>query len=267
MMNDQQSFSIVSSLNQQGAQLQQAWEQQRQEWEQQRLLEKGNRSRKRKAVIPQINDGNANNNSNSTKEEQREKQQQQPHENWVFLGLWSALILLSYCRIRVEPLRRRRSDESTYDRSGGGRLVLSPQEQQRQVVRTLRRINRERQALGQEPISLDAYQAFQRVLVNDPSIWRGLAGRPHPVPPRGATPEQLQACPQRTLSSTHMMNNEDEEAQEALCWDQDDCSICLASYQSKDTLRSLPCGHSFHTDCIDRWLERSTLCPICKYSL
>jgi len=47
-----------------------------------------------------------------------------------------------------------------------------------------------------------------------------------------------------------------------------ECSICLDDYHPGDMLRSLPCGHTFHSDCIAKWLtERSAVCPLCKAEL
>nr|CAH8841614.1 unnamed protein product [Trichobilharzia regenti] len=43
-----------------------------------------------------------------------------------------------------------------------------------------------------------------------------------------------------------------------------ECEICLNEYQNKDRLRHLPCGHAFHTKCIDIWLKQSTTCPKCR---
>lgn len=46
------------------------------------------------------------------------------------------------------------------------------------------------------------------------------------------------------------------------------CIICLAEYEEKDVLRTLPyCGHDFHMACIDLWLEQNTTCPVCRISL
>lgn len=44
------------------------------------------------------------------------------------------------------------------------------------------------------------------------------------------------------------------------------CHICLESFQSRVTIiRELPCGHIFHTECIDEFLSYvSSLCPLCK---
>lgn len=43
------------------------------------------------------------------------------------------------------------------------------------------------------------------------------------------------------------------------------CVVCLASYESGDLLRILPCGHRFHCGCVDRWLtKQSSTCPLCS---
>jgi len=43
------------------------------------------------------------------------------------------------------------------------------------------------------------------------------------------------------------------------------CMICLMDYENGYVLRTLPCFHSFHAEsCIDNWLMKSKLCPLCK---
>ena len=42
------------------------------------------------------------------------------------------------------------------------------------------------------------------------------------------------------------------------------CVICLAEYLAGDELVSLPCNHQFHAECGLKWLEGSTLCPLCN---
>ncbi|KAL2516704.1 RING/U-box superfamily protein [Abeliophyllum distichum] len=45
------------------------------------------------------------------------------------------------------------------------------------------------------------------------------------------------------------------------------CPICLADYQPKETLKTIPeCNHYFHATCIDEWLVLNATCPICRTS-
>ena len=41
------------------------------------------------------------------------------------------------------------------------------------------------------------------------------------------------------------------------------CAICLCP-QHRNTCIKLPCGHSFHVACVDRWRLRSSTCPTCR---
>lgn len=70
------------------------------------------------------------------------------------------------------------------------------------------------------------------------------------------------------------------------------CAVCLSDFEEGDVLRTLPCAHEFHCECIDPWLvrallragrfrvapaarlpaargqsSRSSLCPLCKQSV
>ncbi|XP_025794184.1 E3 ubiquitin-protein ligase SDIR1 isoform X3 [Panicum hallii] len=45
------------------------------------------------------------------------------------------------------------------------------------------------------------------------------------------------------------------------------CSVCLEQVAVGDLLRSLPCLHQFHVNCIDPWLRQQGTCPICKHQV
>jgi len=45
---------------------------------------------------------------------------------------------------------------------------------------------------------------------------------------------------------------------------QSQCMVCLADFTEGETLRQLNCDHLFHAPCVDEWLSRSAVCPICK---
>lgn len=44
-----------------------------------------------------------------------------------------------------------------------------------------------------------------------------------------------------------------------------ECAVCLSMLGDGEVIRILPnCNHSFHTDCIDKWLGTNSTCPICR---
>ena len=146
-------------------------------------------------------------------------------------------------------------------------------------------INQDRLERGEPIISLDSYLAFQRVL-SDRSIWMNLAERYQVQGVHfaasadgnnvGIPPERLDyLCPQWTyksstenettnaaseLSTTNLTTNN----QACNLMSDEECIICLCQYENKDVLRTLPCQHTFHCHCIDRWFEASMECPMCK---
>ena len=45
------------------------------------------------------------------------------------------------------------------------------------------------------------------------------------------------------------------------------CAICQEEYEVGDTIKTLPCLHLYHDQCISHWLASSKLCPICQHSI
>lgn len=230
---EKRSFSAVANLN---LQLEQEYQSLQEERSKQISLQK-----KKRLTKP------------SEKEKQQRKKQSDREHRWAALGLWMAVVILSYHRIKRDSQNRSSTSNAT-SRQQQLAMLQTRRIHREVIVRTLRRINRERQARQEELISLEAIEAFQSALLQDREIWMGLAAQDQQASRhnRGATPQQVEACPQRT----------------PLKEDSGDCPICLTGLrQDNAILRTLPCNHSYHTACIDRWLDKSTLCPICKCSL
>ncbi|KAJ7550189.1 hypothetical protein O6H91_07G087500 [Diphasiastrum complanatum] len=46
------------------------------------------------------------------------------------------------------------------------------------------------------------------------------------------------------------------------------CPVCLNDFVLNEKLRKLPvCGHCFHLDCIDEWIQSNSTCPVCRSTL
>ncbi|KAL5697468.1 RING-type E3 ubiquitin transferase [Ranunculus cassubicifolius] len=44
-----------------------------------------------------------------------------------------------------------------------------------------------------------------------------------------------------------------------------ECAVCLSKFEDTETLRLLPkCKHAFHVNCVDKWLENHSSCPLCR---
>ncbi|KAH7857110.1 hypothetical protein Vadar_009113 [Vaccinium darrowii] len=44
-----------------------------------------------------------------------------------------------------------------------------------------------------------------------------------------------------------------------------ECAVCLENFKVGEMCRLLPnCQHSFHAQCIDSWLSKRAICPVCR---
>mmetsp|Transcript_72125 Transcript_72125/g.156563 ORF Transcript_72125/g.156563 Transcript_72125/m.156563 type:complete len:251 (-) Transcript_72125:134-886(-) len=57
------------------------------------------------------------------------------------------------------------------------------------------------------------------------------------------------------------------ELQAQMQLEQPCCTVCLEDFQEKKPIRHLPCGHAFHTSCVDVWLQCKAHCPVCRRGL
>ncbi|KAE8669369.1 RING-H2 finger protein ATL66 [Hibiscus syriacus] len=49
---------------------------------------------------------------------------------------------------------------------------------------------------------------------------------------------------------------------------QSECCICLGVFEDGEKVKVLPpCKHSYHPECVDRWLSTESSCPLCRASL
>ncbi|GAV86085.1 zf-RING_2 domain-containing protein [Cephalotus follicularis] len=47
--------------------------------------------------------------------------------------------------------------------------------------------------------------------------------------------------------------------------DSSDCAVCLSEFEKGEKTRTLKCKHTFHKDCLDRWLQQYwATCPLCR---
>jgi len=49
--------------------------------------------------------------------------------------------------------------------------------------------------------------------------------------------------------------------------DTEQCPVCLETFEEGMTVVETPCNHKFHNNCISRWLQSHSTCPVCRASL
>ena len=63
------------------------------------------------------------------------------------------------------------------------------------------------------------------------------------------------------LKQTNFKNLDEEHQKQA-----DKCVICYCEFEEDDQISELACDdrHIFHTECVQKWLEKDLRCPMCK---
>lgn len=95
-------------------------------------------------------------------------------------------------------------------------------------------------------IDVDDYEA----------LWE-LQERNGDVRSKGLTAEQIGRIPCHKFKSTPGLYKTFKS-------DKNSCSICLNEYNDGESIKTLPCFHSYHKTCIDKWLKSQAVCPVCR---
>ena len=80
-----------------------------------------------------------------------------------------------------------------------------------------------------------------------------------------ATPKSIvDSLPVRKITAEQLDQLKKQKDNEGLA----KCMVCLVEYEVDESVRTMPCLHTFHKECIDKWLlERGSTCPICKFNI
>lgn len=85
---------------------------------------------------------------------------------------------------------------------------------------------------------------------------------------QGANRSTINELPTRKFVIPEQKNEESKNDEKSGSGDkQKSCCICMEDFKDAEDVRTLPCLHIFHTNCIDSWLVRSRTCPICKLDI
>lgn len=176
-----------------------------------------------------------------------------------FFRFLFTLFFFSVCSTMLQVyLRLLNTRVTVRDRLRNTRLAR--EQQNEQFRQWAARLNEQRRANGQAPLSMDSLQLVLRQNLTGQdyeALWQ--FHEENTVTTAGATQEEIDRCPTRVLQVT------DELLQSSNADEVTHCAICLESYQLGEQVRTIPCFHAFHKDCIDPWLRQRAECPVCKH--
>jgi hypothetical protein len=82
--------------------------------------------------------------------------------------------------------------------------------------------------------------------------------------PSGTPPASKEALKKlKKFAMTEEFCNKDEKGN----IEYPSCSVCLVEIGKGEETLLIPCGHMFHSPCINKWLEMHNNCPVCRYEL
>ena len=68
---------------------------------------------------------------------------------------------------------------------------------------------------------------------------------------KGLTKNQIKKIP-KVIYNKYRFSDEDNK-----------CVVCQYEFKNGEEVTQLPCGHLFHSDCVDTWLSKNKVCPMC----
>lgn len=101
-------------------------------------------------------------------------------------------------------------------------------------------------------------QARQRAMIRSLGFTTTDAHNHPGEPPKiGLDPAVIASLPIFVYKQTAIGENDDSSSVE--------CAVCLSVLEDQEKARLLPnCNHTFHAECIDKWLSSHSTCPICR---
>ncbi|EXC32248.1 E3 ubiquitin-protein ligase RING1-like protein [Morus notabilis] len=106
------------------------------------------------------------------------------------------------------------------------------------------------------------FMAQRQVLIDNATSWSTISGMlSHMLVPFHAQPSMIQKISTSAASScaaTRVLRRASIEGY---------CAICLEEILLECEASRLPCLHFYHERCILRWLEKSNVCPLCRFEL
>ena len=68
---------------------------------------------------------------------------------------------------------------------------------------------------------------------------------------KGLTKKQIKKIP-KIIYNKNLFKNDDNK-----------CVVCQYDFKNGENVTKLTCGHLFHSDCVDTWLSKNKVCPMC----
>ncbi|KAJ9170855.1 hypothetical protein P3X46_018920 [Hevea brasiliensis] len=105
-----------------------------------------------------------------------------------------------------------------------------------------------------------ARQARERAMIRSLGLTINAVNNHSDEPTRtGIEPAVIASLPIFVYKQTGNGENDDDDDSSI------ECAVCLSVLKDQEIARLLPnCNHTFHADCIDKWLSSHPTCPICR---